>query len=82
MVEFIEPDIARTQEFVLRWSGDGGRTLHEIARQQWNFSPQGAGRETEDYRVSLDTVTDLELTIIPDISGGDAVATLAQLRLA
>ena len=82
VVEFIEPDVERTQEFVLRWSADGGRTLHDIARQQWNFSPQGAIRETEDYRVSLDAVTDLEITVIPDISGGDAVATLAQLRLA
>ncbi|MGD2055979.1 MAG: carbohydrate-binding protein [Gammaproteobacteria bacterium] len=82
VVEFREPDVARTQEFVLRWSADSGRTLHDIARQQWNFSPQGATRETEDYRVSLDAVTDLEITVIPDISGGDAVATLARLRLA
>src|SRR5262245_34468655 len=36
---FVEPDTVRTQEFVLRWSQDGGRTFREILRQQWNFSP-------------------------------------------
>jgi hypothetical protein len=77
-----EPATPRTQEYVLRWSGDGGRSYREIARQQWNFSPQGATSEAEDHRVDLAAVTALELSIIPDISGGDAVATLARLRIA
>jgi hypothetical protein len=79
---FIEPDTARTHEFVLRWSPDGGRTFREILRQQWNFGPPEAIREAEDYRVELSGVTVLELTIIPDKSGGDARASLAQWRLA
>ncbi len=79
---FIEPEISRTQEFVLRWSSDGGRSFLEILRQQWNFSPPDAIREVEDYSVELSGVTALELTIIPDLSGGDACASLAQLRLA
>ena len=79
---FIEPEIARTQEFVLRWSSDGGRSFQEILRQQWNFSQPGAIREVEDYYVELSGVTALELTIIPDLSGGDARASLAQLRIA
>ena len=29
---FIEADTTRTQEFVLRWSPDGGRTFREIGR--------------------------------------------------
>ena len=45
------------------------------------FSPQGATRETEDHRVDLSSVTVLELSIIPDISGGNAHASLAQLFL-
>ena len=77
-----EPATPRTQEYVLRWSGDGGRSYREIARQQWNFSPQGATSEAEDHRVDLPAVTALELSIIPDISGGEAVASLARLRLA
>lgn len=72
----------RTQEFTLRWSADGGKSFQEIVRQQWNFSPQGATSETEEHHVDLPGVTVLELTILPDIRGGDACASLAQLRLA
>jgi hypothetical protein len=71
----------RTHEFALRWSKDGGRSYREILRQQYTFSPPGATREVEDYTVSLDGVDALELTIVPDISGGDARASLTALRL-
>jgi hypothetical protein len=79
---FIEADTARTQEFVLRWSPDGGRSFREIVRQQWNFGPPQTTREAEDYRVELSGVTVLELAIVPDQSGGEARASLAQWRLA
>jgi hypothetical protein len=72
----------RTQEFVLRWSSDGGQSYREILRQQYNFGPPGAAREVEDYDLDLDGVTVLELRIVPDISGGSARASLTQLRLA
>jgi hypothetical protein len=81
-LSFAETRTERTQEYVLRWSPDGGQSFREIIRQQWNFSPQGATNETEDLDVDLPAVTVLELSIIPDISGGDAFASLAQLRLA
>ncbi len=81
-LNFVEPRTERTQEYVLRWSPDGGQSYREIVRQQWNFSPQGATSETEDLHVELSAVTVLELSIIPDISGGNAFASLAQLRLA
>ena len=81
-LRFVELATERTQEFVLRWSPDGGQSFREIVRQQWNFSPQGATCETEDHRVDLMGVTVLELSIIPDISKGNALASLAQLRLA
>ncbi len=38
---FEEKETARTQEFVLRWSANGGNSFREIIRQQWNFSPSG-----------------------------------------
>jgi hypothetical protein len=79
---FHEGEQERTQEFVLRWSPDGGQTYREILRQQYNFSPPGETREVENYEVDLDRVTVLELKIVPDISGGSARASLAQLRLA
>jgi hypothetical protein len=82
VVSYVEPATTRTQEYVLRWSADGGRSYREIVRQQWNFSPHGATDETEDHRVDLTGVTALELSIVPDIGGGEAVASLARLRLA
>jgi hypothetical protein len=79
---FHEDEQERTQEFVLRWSPDGGQSYREILRQQYNFSPPGAADEVANYDVDLDGVTALELIIVPDISGGSARASLAQLRLA
>jgi hypothetical protein len=81
-LNFLEPSAERTQEYVLRWSPDGGKSFREIVRQQWNFSPQGATSETEDHHVELPAVTVLELSINPDTSGGNAFASLAQMRLA
>ena len=81
-LNFVETRTERTQEYVLRWSSDGGQSFREIVRQQWNFNPQGATCETEDHHVELPAVTVLELSIIPDTSGGNAFASLAQLRLA
>ncbi len=79
---FHEDEQERTQEFVLRWSADDGQSYREILRQQYNFSPPEGAREVEDYDLDLDGVTALELKIVPDISGGGARASLAQLRLA
>jgi hypothetical protein len=78
---FEESETARTQEFVLRWSPDGGNSVKEIVRQQWNFSPPDSVREVEEYQVELSTVTILELIINPNISGGVARASLKNLRL-
>ncbi len=81
-LRFVEPAVERTQEFVLRWSAGEGEPLHEIVRQQWTFSPGGSTRELEDYRVELSGVRVLELTVVPDIGGGGARASLAEWRLA
>ena len=79
---FVEPSVERTQEYLLRWSADGGHSFRDIVRQQWNFNPGGSSTETEDHHVDLSGVTTLELGIIPNIGGGGAVASLAQFRLA
>jgi hypothetical protein len=78
---FIEPDTARSQEFVLRWSPDG-RAFREIVRQQWNFGPPETIREAEDFHVDIAGATVLEHTFVRERSGGDARASLAQWRLA
>jgi hypothetical protein len=80
-VVFEEKEIARTQEFVLRWSADGGNSFREIVRQQWNFSPPETIREIEEYQVELASITVLELIIVPNVSGGSARASLNSLRL-
>ncbi|MCU7841879.1 MAG: carbohydrate-binding protein [Candidatus Thiodiazotropha sp. (ex Troendleina suluensis)] len=81
-IKFEECSIERTQEYLLRYSSDAGQSFQEIVRQQWNFNPQGSISETEDHQVELRAVTLLELTVTPDISGGDAFASLSQLKLA
>ena len=78
---FEETETERTQEFVLRWSGDGGRSFREIVRQQWNFSPPNTVSEVETFQADLADVTVLELIIVPDISRGTARASLRSLRV-
>jgi hypothetical protein len=79
---FLESEVERFQEFVLRWSPDEGQTFYDIVRQQWNLSPRGSTQEMEEYQVELSGVTQIELKIVPDKSGGEVRASLAQLRLA
>jgi hypothetical protein len=81
-LHFDEAKTERTQEYVLRWSADHGKTFRDIVRQQWNFSPPQTINEIENHQVELPAATTLELRITPDISGGPAVASLTQMRLA
>ena len=81
-LEFVENEVARTQEFVLRWSADQGRNYREIVRQQYNFSPPDTSREREEYPVDLSGVTTLELNLDPAIGRSEVRATLARLLLA
>lgn len=80
-LQFREEKETRTQEFVLRWLPATENSWHEVVRQQYHFSPSGATEEIEKYQVDLDNVAALELTIIPNVSGG-SYATLTRLRLA
>jgi len=81
-VIFEETTKTRTQEFVLRWRRSDLDRDVDIVRQQFTFAPPGTGREQEEYAVDLVDVSALELSIMPDISGGDAVATLQQFCIA
>jgi hypothetical protein len=80
-LEFQEFQASRTQEFLLRWSSDHGRSYREIVRQQYNFNPPGTATEVEDYEVDLPGLTTLELTITPNIGRSDIRASLARLQL-
>jgi hypothetical protein len=87
-LQFNESDVARTQEFTVRWSparcepARPDQPLKEVVRQQWNFSPDGSTAESEDYAIDLRRVSILELTIDPDRGAGEALAKLADWRLA
>jgi hypothetical protein len=79
---FEERSRARTQEFTLRWSKIGGAHEQELVRQQYTFAPPETSVEIEEYDTTLLDVEALELTIAPDIRGGDALATLREWRIA
>jgi hypothetical protein len=80
-LHFSEPDLERTQEFVLQWASAVAGERKELLRQQWNFSPHGSIAETEDIRVDLNNVLVLELVLNPDIRNGAALGTLKQFRM-
>src|SRR5215472_7559903 len=64
---------------------DGCRKEHATgkmsSRQQWNFSPPVTGDECEEYKADLPSATGLELSVRPDISGGETRASLESLKL-
>jgi hypothetical protein len=83
-LHFIDRAAERSQEFAV-YAG-AGTELREVVRQQFTFSPGGATEEIEDYPVSLNGVTVLELKIDPDRSHDPKLsqnfASLQSLRLA
>lgn len=81
-LHFEEATVARTQEIRVSWAETTSAQREEVVRQQWNFSPTGSTHEIEDYRPTPRRVAYLELEIVPDLSGGEARASLQQLRLA
>ena len=83
-LRFEEEEQERTQEFVLRMilEVEGQRLSRAIVRQQYTFSPPTTTAEVESYSVNLNGVMALELEIVPSISGGNAYASLAQMRIA
>ena len=79
---FDEHEQERLQEYTLRWCSGAGQPYREIVRQQYNFSPPASSREVEDFNVNLDSCAELELSIIPDLKGSAARASIAEFRLA
>ncbi|MBV9999274.1 MAG: carbohydrate-binding protein [Verrucomicrobia bacterium] len=77
-LEFVEPRLQRAQEFTLSWAPDRAGPYHLIVRQQWNFNPDNATTEVEDFRVDLHEVRALELVIRPDLSQGQGLASIAR----
>jgi hypothetical protein len=56
--------------------------FRESVRQQWNFNPRNSTMEVKDYKVDLDHVLTVELIIDPDLGKNQAIAALADWRIA
>lgn len=80
-LEFREAARERSQEFCLSATSASGQK-HEIARQQWNFSPGGSTAEAEDYAVQLAGIAEVTLEIDPGRHDRSALATLQFLAIA
>lgn len=73
---------SRTQELTIWVSLRGGERHREVVRQQFNFSPNGATEEVEEYALQLDDVSTIQLRIVPSIDGRPTVACVSDLRVA
>jgi hypothetical protein len=73
--------VSRTQELQVSISYDDRQTYHELLRQEYTFSPQGTTFEREEWSVTAEGVTDLQLMIKPDKGGKRYQATLTSFAL-
>ena len=77
-----ELESSRTQEMTVWASLHRGERHREVLRQQFNFSPNGATQQVEQYAVQLEDVSTIQLRIVPSIDGRQAVARVSELRVA
>ena len=77
-----EVEESRTQEMTIWVSLRGGERHCEVLRQQFNFSPNGATEEVEEYALQLENVSSIQVRIVPSIDGRPAVARVNDLRVA
>jgi hypothetical protein len=80
-LEVEELEAGRTQELQLSVSSDGGETYRELRRQEYTFSPPGTTFEREDWAITAEGITHLQLRITPDKGGKPCRATLISLTV-
>jgi hypothetical protein len=80
-LEVEEPEVSRTQVLLLSVSCDGGQTYQELRRQEYTFGPPGTTFEREEWGVTVEGATHLQLVITPDKGGAPCWATLTSLAL-
>jgi hypothetical protein len=78
-LEVEELEVSRTQVLHVSVSCDGGQTYQELRRQEYTFSPPGTTFEREEWAVTGEGVTHLQLVITPDKGGQPCRATLTSL---
>jgi hypothetical protein len=80
-LEVEEPEVSRTQVLLLSVCCDGGQTYQELRWQEYMFSPPGTAFEREEWAVTVEGATHLQLVITPDEGGAPCWATLTSLAL-
>ncbi len=80
-LEIEEREVSRTQELHVAISRDGGHTYQELLRQEYAFSPPGTTFEREEWSITMEGVTHLQLVITPDKGGTPCQATLTALAV-
>jgi hypothetical protein len=78
-LEIEELEVSRTHVLHVSVSCDGGQSYQELRRQEYTFSPPGTTFEREEWAVTVEGVTHLQLVIIPDKGGHPCRATLTSL---
>ena len=72
----------RTQEISVWASLNRGEQHRELLRQRFNFSPNGATEEIEEYAARLEDVSAIQLRVVPSIDGRRAVARVGGVWVA
>jgi hypothetical protein len=80
-LEVEELEVSRTQVLHMSASSNGGQTYQELRRQEYTFSPPGTTFEHEEWAVTGEAVTHLQLVITPDKGGQPCRATLTSLAV-
>jgi|SRR5689334_4745345 hypothetical protein len=77
-----EAEQSRTQEMTIWVSLHRGERHQEVLRQQFNFSPDGATEQVEEYALELDDVSSVQVKIVPSIDGRPATAHVSEVHVA
>jgi hypothetical protein len=80
-LEIEELECSRTQELELSISFDGGQTYRQLLRQEYTFSPPGTTFEREDWPITAEGISHLQLRIKPDKGSKPCQATLTSLAV-
>lgn len=80
-LEIEEQEVSRTQELHLSVLFDGTQKYQELLRQEYHFSPPGTTFEREEWAVTAEGITHLQLVIKPDKGGKPSRATLTSLAI-
>jgi hypothetical protein len=71
---------ARTQQLTIAWSGRDG-VLRDFVHERFTFTPDGTTDEIREYEALIPGVMALVLIIVPDVTGGSAVARVTEFRV-